>query len=337
MTKVNNEIIFQDFYNEEFKKVFDNTGDNKISPAYFLSHYKFLLIRYIANGNPSEDTKASYYSTIDAYLKWCRIVNMDPFNIKEQHLLYYRSMLINQNMKPATVKFKLTAIRRFYYVALKYRLIDENPAEDVHAQRDPDSYMPVIRYITNNQLQLLFDSLNENDEVDLRTKTIICLMATEGLRTVEVYRMNISDIDFRNNTIYIRGKGHNDLIYPRPDTMYFLSKYISIRQVDVKANSNIPVFTSLSNNSFGKRLSRRHIRSYIDLALERIGYKTTGNSCHMLRHTCGTLLYSATKDLKAVQEVLRHKSIEMTSRYAHVQDAMLKRYTNAIPVKPEGE
>ena len=53
----------------------------------------------------------------------------------------------------------------------------------------------------------------------------------------------------------------------------------------------------------------------------------------MLRHTCGTLLYKETKDLQVVKEVLRHKSVEMSSKYAHVQDAMLKRYTEAIPIK----
>lgn len=330
---MNNKLVSQDFYNEEFKKVFSNSEDNRIAPEYFLSNYRFMMIRYIANGNPSEDTKKSYYSAIDNFLLWCKHVGMSPFNIKEQHILYYRSMLINRVMKPASVKFNLTAIRRFYYVAFKYRLIDENPALDVHAQRDPNAYLPVIKYITPPQLQSLVDSLNDNNEIDLRTKTIIYLMAVEGLRTVEIYRMNESDINFNNNSILIRGKGHNDYIYPTDATIELLRKYLKIRKLAAN-NYSIPVFTSLSNNSLGKRLSRRHIRTYIDEALRRVNLKAAGNSCHMLRHTCGTLVYSQYHDLQIVKQVLRHRSIEMSSKYSHIEDAMFKRYTKAIPVHP---
>jgi integrase/recombinase XerC len=56
----------------------------------------------------------------------------------------------------------------------------------------------------------------------------------------------------------------------------------------------------------------------------------------MLRHTCGTLLYEQTRDIQAVKETLRHKNIEMTSKYSHVQDMALKRYTEAIPIKNKG-
>lgn len=77
------------------------------------------------------------------------------------------------------------------------------------------------------------------------------------------------------------------------------------------------------------------IRDSIDKALKQLELKAPGKSCHMLRHTCGTLLYKETKDLQVVKQVLRHRNIEMTSRYSHVQDAMLNRYTKAIPVKPE--
>ena len=327
-----NKIVSQDFYNEEFKKIFDNSGEARISYSYFLNNYKSIMVRYIANGNPSEDTKRSYYSAIDNYLNWCSKVNMDPKNINEQHLLYYRSMLINQDFKPSSVKFKLTAIRRFYYVLMKYKLIEYNPAVDIHAQRDPDASLPMIKYLTDEQLAALINSLSDSSEEELRTKVIISLMAIEGLRTIEVYRMDEQDINFPLGIIYIKGKGHNDYIYPTKTTLNLLKKYIDIRY-RIDGTFDFPVFTSLSNNSLGKRLSRRRIRSHVDEALEKLGLKEPGKSCHMLRHTCGTLLYKETKDLQVVKEVLRHKSVEMSSKYAHVQDAMLKRYTEAIPIK----
>lgn len=323
----------QEFFEKEFSVIFNNSSSDKtISPEYFVKNYKSLIIRYISDGNPSLDSMRSYFSAIDLYLRWCADVNMNPLKITEQHIMYYRSILINKNYKPATVKFKLNAIRRFYFVAQKYRLIETNPAKDVHAQKDPDALIPITKFLTAEQLQKLVDSFDETSEEQIRTKAIVYLMAIEGLRTVEVHRMNLKDINFNNQTIYIRGKGHNDFIYPTPDTMKYLSHYINDRYA-IEDELGIPVFTSTSNNSKGKRLSRQAIRENIDRALRNVGFKASGNSCHMLRHTCGTLLYAETLNLQVVKNVLRHRNIEMTSKYSHVQDAQTQRYTRNIPIK----
>ena len=329
-----NQLLDPSFMTNEFNIVFgDSSEEKKMDPAYFLANYRNLMKRYVSNGKPSNDTKNSYFSAIDQFISWCTALKADIFKINEQKLLYYRQVLINKEYKPASVKFKLTAIRRFYYVALKYGLIEKNPATDVHAQRDPDAYMPVLKYLTVEQLYSLLNSFNEKEEKSLRAKVIVFLMAVEGLRTVEIHRMNVQDIYDDQKAIYIRGKGHNDLIYLRDDSYELLKKYLQMRTST--GDFPTPVFTSLSNNSLGKRLSRQNIRETIDMALESVNLKAPGKSCHMLRHTCGTLLYRETKDLQVVKQVLRHRSIEMTSRYSHIQDAMLSRYSSAIPIKPE--
>lgn len=329
-----NQILDPSFMANEFNIVFGDSEEKKMDPAYFLANYRNLMKRYVSNGKPSNDTKNSYFSAIDQFINWCTALNTDIFKINEQKLLYYRQVLINKDYKPASVKFKLTAIRRFYYVALKYGLIEKNPATDVHAQRDPDAYMPILKYLTVEQLYSLLNSFNEEEEKSLRAKVIVFLMAVEGLRTVEIHRMNVQDIYDDQKAIYIRGKGHNDLIYLRNDSYELLKKYLQMRAS--AGDFPTPVFTSLSNNSLGKRLSRQNIRETIDTALASLNLKAPGKSCHMLRHTCGTLLYRETKDLQVVKQVLRHRSIEMSSRYSHIQDAMLSRYTSAIPIKPEG-
>lgn len=325
-------ISGKEFFDNEFSVVFGR-DDKKMDRDYFVKHYKKIILRYISNGKPSDDTKNSYYSAIDQFIFWCSRVKVHPLDITEQQMMYYRAILIEHNLKSSSVAFKLTALRRFFFVAEKYKLIDENPVKDVHAQRDPDNYMPVVKYLTANQLSKMISVLSDKDEKQLRTKTMIYLMAVEGLRTVEVHRMNVEDIDFGRSVIYIRGKGHNDMIYPSRETMKYLALYISKRYAEKIAYT--PVFTSTSNRSKGKRMSRNKIRDNIDRCLESLNLKSPGKSCHMLRHTCGTLLYGETKDLQIVKTVLRHRNIEMTSRYSHVQDAMLKRYTSAIPVIPD--
>lgn len=333
------DILTDDFIQKEFAYVFGSKSD--MDPGYFLSHYPKLMERYIANGRPSEDTKRNYFSAIKSYLDWCALLHVDPLHATEQQIIYYRGVLVNAQLKPAAIRFKLTAVRRFYYVAIKYGLIKENPAIDVHAQRDPNAYLPIIKYLTLEQLQNLFNSINYVDVLkNARAKAIIALMAIEGLRTVEVHRLSVEDISALNKqlVILIRGKGHNDPIYPSKFTSDLLRDYLSIRPAPTTALHELtPVFISDGNRGQHKRLSRRSIRREVDAALKLIQAKSPGISCHMLRHTCGTLLYEQTRDIQAVKETLRHRNIEMTSRYSHVQDMALKRYTEAIPIKPKGD
>ena len=85
-----------------------------------------------------------------------------------------------------------------------------------------------MKFLTLEQLRDLLNIIPDYDEKHieyLRDKIIIMLMALEGLRTVEVHRMSVNDINWEMKTIYIHGKGHNDFIYPRDDVLILLQEY----------------------------------------------------------------------------------------------------------------
>ena len=165
-------------------------------------------------------------------------------------------------------------------------------------------------------------------------------MAIEGLRTVEIHRMNEEDINIEQQSILVHGKGKNAMIYPRQDTFALLMRYLERKDhFRIKANKSnnvdelTPVFTSTSNNMYGHRMIRQAVRDAVNKWLVTAGLKEKGKAGHMLRHTCATLLYKETKDLKQIQETLRHSNINMSSKYAHLTDRQENRYTNSIPVE----
>lgn len=251
--------------------------------------------------------------------------------------------LVQENQKAVTISAKLTAIRKFYHLAQKFHIISENPAEDVKAPRDPDAALVNIPYLTAGKLEYLFHSIPSDTEKELRDKVIIAFMAIEGLRTVEIHRMNEEDINVEQQTILIHGKGKNSMIYPRPDTFALLMRYLESKdRFRIKANKKqnyedglTPVFTSTSNNMYGHRIIRQAVRDAVNKWLKAAELKEKGQAGHMLRHTCATLLYKETKDLKQIQETLRHSNINMSSKYAHLTDRQENRYTNSIPVELE--
>lgn len=304
----------------------------------FIEKYKQIMPQYIADGNPSQDTLNAYWGRINNFLTWCEVNNYFIFELQEAHIILYRKELIENGFKTTSIAAALTSIRKFFQLAQKLHLIADNPAADVKAPRDSDGSLIDLPYLTAGKLEYLLQLIKPTNEKNLRDKVIIAFMAIEGLRTVEIYRMNEEDINKEQQSILIRGKGKNAIIYPRPDTFQLLLRYIKTKnreplQQYLDNEEKIPVFTSTSNNKRGNRINRRNIREAVDLWLTRAGYKEKGKSDHMLRHTCATLLYKETKDLKVVQETLRHSNINMTSKYAHIVEREDQRYTKAIPVE----
>lgn len=308
----------------------------------FLDNYEDVLKKYIAGGNPSEDTLKNYFGQIREFLSWCKDNDFKPLRLQEPHIILYRDFLIEKNQKVNTISAKLNSIRKFYHIAQKFHIIQDNPAEDVKAPRDPNAALINIPYLSAGKLEYLFRAIPNETEKELRDKVIIAFMAIEGLRTVEIHRMNEEDINAEQQTILIHGKGKNAMIYPRPDTFGLLMRYLESKD-RFRMNQNgsyineemTPVFTSTSNNMYGHRLIRQAVRDAVNKWLVTADLKEKGKAGHMLRHTCATLLYKETKDLKQVQETLRHSSTNMSSKYAHLTDRQENRYTNSIPVEIE--
>lgn len=303
----------------------------------FLDNYEEVLKKYIAGGNPSDDTVKNYFAQIREFLSWCKNNDFEPLHVQEPHIILYRDFLVQEKQKANTIAAKLNAVRKFYYLAQKFHIIQDNPAEDVKAPRDPDAGLLDIPYLSAGQLEYLLRSIPTNTERNLRDKVIIAFMAIEGLRTVEIHRMNEEDINTEQQSILIHGKGKNSMIYPREDTFALLIRYVKSKDRSKIKHYNIeeeiPVFTSTSNNMYGHRMIRQAVRDVVNKWLAITGLKEKRKAGHMLRHTCATLLYKETKDLKQIQETLRHSNINMSSKYAHLTDRQEQRYTNSIPIK----
>ena len=308
----------------------------------FLDNQEDVKKIYIASGNPSEDTLKNYFGQIREFLFWCKDNDFKPARIQEPHIILYRDFLIEKRQKVNTIAAKLNAIRKFYHLVLKFHVITENPTEDVKVPQDPDVVFVNSPYLSAGKLEYLFHSIPCETEKELRDKVIIAFMAIEGLRTVEIHRLNEEDVNAKQQTILIHGKGMNAMIYPRPDTFALLMRYLESKdRFLIKVNKQnyedglTPVFTSTSNNMYGHRINRTCVRDVVNKWLTVAGLKEKGKAGHILRHTYAILLYKETKDLKQIQEMLRHSNINMSSKYAHLTDRQENQYTNSIPVELE--
>ena len=239
-------------------------------------------------------------------------------------------------MKHSTIALKLTTIRRFYAAAQSTGCIQYNPADGVKPPRERQAKEDTMKYLSAGEAELLFRAVPKSGTVKaLRDKAIIAAMALEGLRAIEVTRACVEDIEALPGggyRILIHGKGKDGYIYPREDTLQVINDYLSARGEIIDDDQGTPLFTAVGNRAGRHRLNRDGLRDIIDSYLVKAGLKRSGLSCHGLRHTCGALLYQATRDIKVVQETLRHADISTASRYSHIVNRGEARYTKAIPI-----
>lgn len=301
------------------------------------------LEREVALGDPREDTIKTYTSQLNHWLRWCNSRNLNPAAVTQADVEIFRHELIQAGMKSSSIAVKLTVIRRFYQVAMNRGLIAINPAVDVRPPitREAQSEQ---KHLTAGQAELLIMHLPDPDSIKgLRDRAIISLMLLEGLRRVEIKRANVEDIEDVEGgvRILVHGKRKDGYIFPREDTVAAISAYLAARG-NVSAEETIihhrqvsvtPMFVSVRKNGRGRgRISRIGLNSVIDGYLSKAGLKRKRVSCHALRHTCGTLLYDVTKDIRAVQDTLRHENISTSAVYA-ASGREHKRFTRKIPLK----
>lgn len=279
-----------------------------------------ILPRYIAGGSPTEDTINHYNAEIDFFINWCNANNYDPIKeIDEVKAFDYLNYLITNDYSAASICLKISAAKTFYFVSSKFNLVGANPFENVKPKR-PTVDDTDFDFFTTDELKEICESIiKRNDPTALRDLAIVMLMAVEGLRTVEVHRLSDEDIHFDRKSILIHGKGKNSFIYPCEDTFNILQKYLDQRPQPIMDEFGTPTFIGYSPKFFGNRISRNGIRWSINHILLAVDKKKKGSSCHTLRHSCGTNLYEQTKDIRLVQETLRHSSPTTTSRYAHIK------------------
>ena len=306
-----------------------------LTPDDFIARFSQWLPLYIGSGHPTVDTLATYETSINLYLKWCREANLHPFAARDEHIRLYRYFLDSkQKLSPSSIRLKLIAIKAFYSIAIKLELLKQNPCEDIDLPRMNKANDDDFKYYSVEQIGEICNTfLTMEPLMCARNQLIVFLMGIEGLRRVEIMRLNDEDIDWQNKRIWIRGKGKGDFIYPCDASMEKLSVYLERRgPVEKEQNDFTPTIISLSHRSYGRRISRLGVYEIVNRALEWAGVKYPGHACHTLRHSCGTNLYRNTKDIRLVQETLRHSSPNMTARYAHVSDRAEKRATrNIVP------
>ncbi len=183
--------------------------------------------------------------------------------------------------------------------------------------------------LTQDEMGRLSDGMRQlpNNPKNARLRAILSLLTLQGLRQVEIIRLDVKDVDLVSGIAFVQGKGRDDKepISLHPETVKALKDYMKSNKVADGA-----LFTCQSNVSKNQRLTTRGLRNIVKDLMSRLGIdKTT----HGFRHYFTTTLIKTYKgDLLEVAQYTRHKSLEMLQVYndAVKKQADLPRYYRAF-------
>ena len=236
---------------------------------------------------------------------------------------------LHRKNKKATIARKLSAIRSFFKYLVKNGVISDNPAELVLTPKQ-DKTLPV--YLSVDEIFRLLDSIQTDTLLGLRNRAIFETLYSSGIRVSELSEMDVKDVDFSAAVVQVSGKGRKQRIVPvGQKALAAIDAYRT--RLQKKAGRHPIDDGPLFLNRFYKRLSPRSIARILNKLVDTIGLLTPV-SPHALRHTFATHMLDAGADLRAVQELLGHKSLSTTQKYTHVSiDRLMETYDRAHPRK----
>ncbi len=245
----------------------------------------------------------------------------------------YLAHLVRRGISKRSAARSLSAVRSFYKYLHRNEIVDVNPARAVPAPKR-DKYLP--EYLDTTQMGTLFSAAATRSEggrfTDVRNLAMLELFYSAGLRVSEMRGINRDSMDLLGNQVKVRGKGRKERIVPLGDrAILALRNYESKRDELLRGVGARGDRTAFFLSAQGRRISTRALQNAMTILLDLVS-ENAGLSTHSLRHTFATHMLDAGADLRAVQELLGHASVQTTQIYTHTSVERLKQaYRSAHP------
>jgi integrase/recombinase XerC len=269
----------------------------------------------------SPHTSSSYGRDLDALLEYCAAHGIESWGaLDTQHLRSFAAQCHRRGLAPRSIQRRLSAVRSLCRFLIREGELQSDPTADVQAPKARKRLPTTLDADTMARL-LEFRS---DDRLGVRDKAIMELFYSSGLRLAELLGLDLVDLDLRDRTVRVLGKGRKVRIVPvGRHAAEALAKWLAERAT-LAAVDETAVFVGVNGRRLGPRIVQRRIARWA-----RLQGLPEHVHPHLFRHSFASHLLESSGDLRAVQELLGHANISTTQVYTHLDFQHLARIYDA--------
>jgi integrase/recombinase XerC len=284
----------------------------------------------------SHETIRNYASDLRQFQKF--IIKESPpvhaaelSTVQTESIRDYLHWLNSKHEKPASMARKLASLRSFYRYLQREGRVGLNPAEAI---RTPKQLKHLPRVLTKDDAAALMEFPVDEAGGSPRDRALLETLYSTGARVSELVGINLDDLRASEGLVRLRGKGRKERIVPIGSVAlqaihaYLDQQPLSDTRDSTSKTKRVP--SPVFRNSRGGRLTTRSVARIV----ARYSTRLAGGSVspHTLRHSFATHLLDEGADLRSIQEMLGHTSLNTTQKYTHLAtDQLLAVYDKTHP------
>ena len=277
----------------------------------------------------SNETIRSYQNDIEKFFDF---LLKEDTNMDDVDVIVIRNFLteeINAGISKRSCKRRLSSLKLFYEFCHKKQYVKDNPFNYISYPKTEKRF-PKVLY--KEQIdEILSENKKRNDFLAIRDQAILEVLYYCGLRASELVNIELQHVSLRKRFIRVLGKGNKERMVPfTEECAKTLETYLNISRGEILSKNKEPI-NYLFLNSNGEKLTTRGLEYILDKIEEKNSLFVRLHP-HILRHSFATHLLENGADLRVIQELLGHESLNTTQVYTHVSEkAMQETYLKFFP------
>lgn len=249
----------------------------------------------------------------------------------QRHLHHHRKR-DGHPMTSRSMAARLVPVKAFFKWAARHNRILYNPASEIELPR-MEKRLPK-NILNAAEVETILARCDLTDPLGLRDRAILETFYSTAMRRMELAGLHVQDLDHDRGTVMVRqGKGRKDRMIPIGErALGWIGRYLDeVRPLLVREPDDGTLFLTNLNEPFTPNRLTQLVREHITAAdLGKTG------SCHLLRHTCATLMLEGGADTRFIQQLLGHAELSTTQIYTQVSIRQLKQvHTACHPARLE--
>ena len=279
------------------------------------------FLDHLAVHNYAAATIKDRRQSLTSFILWCVERGISaPYEVTkpileryQRHLYYHRK----GNGEPLTFRTqaaRMVTVRAWFKWLTRANHILSNPASELELPRAEKRLPGAV--LSAEEAETLLAVPDTGTPLGLRDRAMMEVLYATAIRRGELIGLQLYDVDYARTTLMIRqGKGNKDRVVPLGErAKSWLAAYRDqVRPGLVVGRDDGTLFLSRDGRPLEpKRLSEK-VRGYVEAS----GIAKPG-SCHLLRHTAATLMLEGGADIRFIQALLGHESLETTQIYTRV-------------------